>query len=67
MSDVRRHVVVPFDLVEDLGEAEVDEHFELPRRGVELSVVGRECFEGFESCESVRSVEGFSMVVLCLS
>jgi hypothetical protein len=66
MSDVQRHVVVPFDLVEDLGEAEVDEHFELPRRGVELSVVGKEFFEGYESCESVRS-EGFSMVVLCLS
>jgi hypothetical protein len=66
MSDVRRHVVVPLDLVEDVGEAEVDEHFELLTRGMELSVVGRECFEGFESCESVCS-EGFSMVVLCLS
>jgi hypothetical protein len=66
MSDVRRHVVVPLNLVEDMGEAQVDEYFELPRRGVELSVVGKEFFEGYESCESVRS-EGFSMVVLCLS
>jgi hypothetical protein len=43
------------DLVADVGEAKVNEHLELLRRVVELSVVGREYFEVFESYEPIRS------------
>jgi hypothetical protein len=57
----RHHPIHPHDVLfsigslADVGEAEANTYFELLRRSVELSVVGREYYEGLESYEPVRS------------